>query len=207
MKHETSNEPTKDRKIKMSSLSLNEGEITAIRSVVDTHKATDAAIFSLATEKQGLKALQKTAERMLEALEIEGDNTPHINGGRAVSITFRATSEPGETLHRQADRITESHENRETNTENAGGPERVTQHCQMAQELAKEFTTTLTVNPNMKSGKPCIRGLRITAFDILELVACGRTPDEITAEEPLLMERDIQDCVQFGLRMAEAASG
>ena len=189
----------------MNNMTLSENDKNAIRSVVEIHKATDTAIFSLATEKQGLKNLQKTVERMLEPMEGEKNDTPHINGGRAVSAVFQATPAPGEILHRQADRIRESHGNRERATEEAGGPAMIAEHCQMAQELAREFTNTLTVNPRVKSGKPCVRGMRITAFDILELVACGRTAEQILDQEPLLKETDIQDCIQFGLKMAEAA--
>lgn len=191
----------------MSNMTLSENEKNAIRSVVEVHKATDTAIFSLATEKQGLKNIQKTAERMLEDMEGEENDTPHLKGGRTVSVVFQATPAPGESLRRQADRISESSGDREKATEDAGGPVKITEHCQMAQELAREFTNTLTVNPRVKSGKPCVRGMRITAFDILELITCGRTAEQILTEEPLLKETDIQDCIQFGLKMAEAARG
>ena len=44
------------------------------------------------------------------------------------------------------------------------------------------YEHTITVEPDKGSGKPCIRGLRITVQDVMESLASGMTEDEITAD-------------------------
>ena len=55
----------------------------------------------------------------------------------------------------------------------------------------------ITIEPDKRSGKPCIRGLRITVFDVLEYLASGMTTDEIVSEFPDLTREDIQACLAF----------
>lgn len=49
----------------------------------------------------------------------------------------------------------------------------------------------LTVEPGKRGGKPCIRGMRITVYDILSYLAAGMTQQEILADFPYLTEEDI----------------
>jgi uncharacterized protein (DUF433 family) len=55
----------------------------------------------------------------------------------------------------------------------------------------------ITPEPGKRSGKPTIRGLRITVYDILSYLAAGMTPDEILADFPTLTEADIQACLSY----------
>ena len=55
----------------------------------------------------------------------------------------------------------------------------------------------ITVEPGKRSGKPCIRGLRITVQDVLEYPASGMTEDEIPADFSGLPREDIQACLSF----------
>jgi uncharacterized protein (DUF433 family) len=48
----------------------------------------------------------------------------------------------------------------------------------------------ITVTPGQRSGQPCIRGLRITVWDVLDLLAGGMTQDEILADYPYLEKAD-----------------
>ena len=48
-----------------------------------------------------------------------------------------------------------------------------------------------------RSGKPCIRGLRITVYDVLEYLASGMSHSEVLAEFPYLVEEDILACLAF----------
>ena len=61
----------------------------------------------------------------------------------------------------------------------------------------KDFMDHIVIDPRVRSGKPCIRGTRITAYDILEYLAGGMTADEILAEFPELGRDDIQAVLQF----------
>ena len=48
----------------------------------------------------------------------------------------------------------------------------------------------ITVIPDQRSGQPCIRGLRVTVWDLLDMLACGMTEDEILADYPYLEKPD-----------------
>ena len=55
----------------------------------------------------------------------------------------------------------------------------------------------ITIEPDKRSGKPCIRGMRITVYDILEYLASGMSVDEILADFSELTHEDIQACLAF----------
>jgi len=48
----------------------------------------------------------------------------------------------------------------------------------------------ITVLPGQRSGQPCIRGLRITVWDVLDMLASGMTEDEILRDYPCLEKAD-----------------
>ena len=55
----------------------------------------------------------------------------------------------------------------------------------------------ITLEPEKRGGKPCIRGLRITVYDILEYLASGMTEVEILADFPDLEREDIRAALAF----------
>ena len=55
----------------------------------------------------------------------------------------------------------------------------------------------ITVDPGKRSGKPFIRGLRITVSDVLEYLASGMTESQILADFPELTIEDIRACLAF----------
>lgn len=59
------------------------------------------------------------------------------------------------------------------------------------------YTNIITIESNKRSGKPCIRGLRITVYDILEYLAAGMTVGEILEDFPELTQEDIKACLAF----------
>ncbi len=60
-----------------------------------------------------------------------------------------------------------------------------------------DYTHIITIEANKRSGKPCIRGLRITVYDILEYLASGMTETEILEDFPELTQTDIKACLAF----------
>ena len=58
-----------------------------------------------------------------------------------------------------------------------------------------DYRDIITIEPGKRSGKPCIRGMRITVQDILEYLAGGMTEEEIIADFPELTLDDIGACV------------
>lgn len=63
--------------------------------------------------------------------------------------------------------------------------------------MAEDYRFRITVVPGIRSGKPIIRGTRITVYDILSYLASGMTQQEIIAEFPPLTEQDILACLSF----------
>ena len=55
----------------------------------------------------------------------------------------------------------------------------------------------ITMEPGKRGGKPCIRGLRVTVYDLLKNLARGMTRVEILRELPYLTEEDIRACLAF----------
>lgn len=55
----------------------------------------------------------------------------------------------------------------------------------------------ITVTPGVRSGKPCIKGTRITVYDVLEYLAGGMSEDEILSDFPDLKREDIRACLAF----------
>ena len=55
----------------------------------------------------------------------------------------------------------------------------------------------ITVEPDKRGGKPCIRGLRITVYDVLEYLASGMSEEEILADFPDLEPADIRASLAF----------
>jgi len=59
------------------------------------------------------------------------------------------------------------------------------------------YRERITIEPGKRGGKPCIRGLRITVYDILEYLAGGMTEQQILADFPDLELEDIRACLAF----------
>ncbi len=55
----------------------------------------------------------------------------------------------------------------------------------------------ITIEPGKRSGKPCIRGTRMTVTDVLEYLAGGMSEGEILADFPDLTAEDIRACLAF----------
>jgi uncharacterized protein (DUF433 family) len=60
-----------------------------------------------------------------------------------------------------------------------------------------DYSSIITIEPGKRSGKPCIRGMRITVSDILEYLASGMSIPEILSDFPELTEEDIRACLAF----------
>lgn len=55
----------------------------------------------------------------------------------------------------------------------------------------------ITVEPGKRGGKPCVRGLRITVYDVLGWLAAGMTEQEILVDYPELVSDDIRACLTY----------
>jgi uncharacterized protein (DUF433 family) len=60
-----------------------------------------------------------------------------------------------------------------------------------------DYQKIITIEPDKRSGKPCIRDTRMTVTDVLEYLAGGMTQEELLAEFPDLTAEDIRACLAF----------
>ena len=70
-----------------------------------------------------------------------------------------------------------------------------------------DYRDIITIEPGKRSGKPCIRGMRMTVGDVLEYLASGMSVEEILADFPDLTETDIRACLAFAADRERRASG
>lgn len=73
-----------------------------------------------------------------------------------------------------------------------------------------DYKKHITIEPGKRSGQPCIRGHRITVYDVLSYLAAGDTPEEILTHFPMLTSDDILACLAYAAdaetRMLKVAS-
>ena len=60
-----------------------------------------------------------------------------------------------------------------------------------------DYSKVITIEPDKRGGKPCIRGLRITVYDVLGYLAAGMTHEQILSDFPYLTEDDIRACLAY----------
>jgi len=60
-----------------------------------------------------------------------------------------------------------------------------------------DYRDYITIDPNKRGGKPCVRGLRITVYEVLEYLASNMTEDQILADFPDLTRDDLKACIAF----------
>ncbi len=60
-----------------------------------------------------------------------------------------------------------------------------------------DYRDIITIEPDKRSGQPCIRGLRMTVQDVLEYLAGGMSQEEILEDFPDLTREDIHACIAF----------
>jgi uncharacterized protein (DUF433 family) len=60
-----------------------------------------------------------------------------------------------------------------------------------------DYKHLITIEPDKRSGQPCIRGLRMTVQDVLEYLASGMSAEEILVDFPDLTAEDIRACLAF----------
>lgn len=69
-----------------------------------------------------------------------------------------------------------------------------------------ELIRRITLNSEVCNGKPTIRNMRFTVAQMLELLAAGMTQEEILEDYPYIEQEDIQACLLYASKMANAKS-
>jgi len=70
-----------------------------------------------------------------------------------------------------------------------------------------DYSKIITIEPGKRSGKPCIRGMRITVSDVLEYLASGMTEDQILSDFSELTRDDIRACLAFAADREKRLAG
>ena len=60
-----------------------------------------------------------------------------------------------------------------------------------------DYRNYITIDPNKRGGKPCVRGLRITVYEVLEYLASDMTEEKILEDFPDLTREDLKACIAF----------
>jgi uncharacterized protein (DUF433 family) len=69
-----------------------------------------------------------------------------------------------------------------------------------------DYRKRITIEPGKRSGEPCIRGLRITVYDVFEYLASGMTEEEILRDFPYLTHEDFLACYAFAADQGRRSS-
>lgn len=59
------------------------------------------------------------------------------------------------------------------------------------------YQDRIAIEPGKRGGKPCIRGMRIAVYDVLDYLASGMSEDEILSDFPELEREDVRACLAF----------
>lgn len=59
------------------------------------------------------------------------------------------------------------------------------------------YKEIITIEPGKRGSKPCIRGMRMTVYDVLDYLASGMSKEEILSDFPYLTEEDILACLAY----------
>lgn len=60
-----------------------------------------------------------------------------------------------------------------------------------------DYRDRISIEPGKRGGRPCVRGLRITVYEVLDYLASGMSEQEILADFPDLTADDIKACLAF----------
>jgi len=70
-----------------------------------------------------------------------------------------------------------------------------------------DYRSIITIEPGKRGGRPCIRGMRISVYDILGWLAAGMTTEEIVGEFPELTVEDIRAALAFAADRGDHSFG
>ena len=69
------------------------------------------------------------------------------------------------------------------------------------------YQDRISIDPAIRSGKPCIKGTRITVYDIIEYLAVGMTSDQILRDFPPLARDDVKAALEFAAARERKPAG
>jgi uncharacterized protein (DUF433 family) len=92
-------------------------------------------------------------------------------------------------------------------SEEAGLTARAAQRSVNGMDPREDYRTRIVLDPEVRSGKPTVRGTRITVGDVLGYLAGGMSEDELLADFPQLTREDIRACLAFAAERERQLAG
>ena len=68
-----------------------------------------------------------------------------------------------------------------------------------------DYRDLITIEPGTRGGKPCIRGMRITVYDVLSYLASGMSVEEVLADFPYLTRQDVLAALSYAAERERTA--
>ena len=180
---------------------------SVLQQLLEEYGAAEEAIFTMSVVADRCRSFKKLADDLHLMMAPEGPTSLELEGASWLSelhlrdtrgssradeirkkheIVLSAAQEIGVALERHQAALVE-----------AGGIEGVIRQKQTAYEAACELDHVISMDVAIRMGKPCIQGLRISAYDVLDYLRCGMTRDEILFDYPDLREEHIDACLSF----------
>jgi uncharacterized protein (DUF433 family) len=60
-----------------------------------------------------------------------------------------------------------------------------------------DYRAHITIEPGKRGGRPCVRGMRITVYDVLSYLAAGMTIEQVLEDFPYLTRDDVLACLAY----------
>ena len=177
-----------------------------VKLVMVRYQQTEEAAFAIAKAADHCRTVLNLTQKlglMTQPLagEPEGGETGAQGARRQNAYQLQ------EQILDSAAKLNDTLESQRAALDSAGGMDRIRQLHEESHHAAKELDTVLTIDPEQRAGKPCIRGMRISVYDVLEYLNTGMTEEEILTDFPELTDEDIQTSRKFattvGTRLAQ----
>ena len=172
-----------------------------IKVVMDRYTQAEEAAFTIATVADHCRAMLSFTQKLglmtqPPTREREGTDT-----GEHLS-RHQHTDQLQKEIQTSATKLNEILECQRTALQSADGMDRISQLHDESRQVAKELGSVMTVNHEQRAGKPCIRGMRISVYDVLEYLNAEMTEEEILGDFPELTREDIRICRAFATTLA-----
>ena len=172
-----------------------------IKAVMQRYQQAENAAFAIAAVTDRSDAIVKLTQKLGRMTQPDTAQSRETDAG-GNNPRHQQADRLQEQILESNDALNEALERQKTALQAAGGIGRIAQLHHQSCQVARELTEVLTVNQEQRTGKPCIRGMRITVYDVLEHLDAGVSEEEILADFAELTGDDIRVCRVFADTLA-----
>lgn len=171
-----------------------------VRIKTRTVRQTKASLQDLPEKKGELVSLQEAIHQLrfpIEAALAEGYSYPELAAILQRQGIFISAPTLRRYLFSDRRQVALSKDSKNSKSKSAENPLNKSSITVEVSVPFMQYRDIITIEPGKRSGKPCIRGMRITVYDILEYLAGGMTEAEILEDFSELTSEDIKACLAF----------